>query len=271
MTNLSPVGEVPADDRIDLTRRVPAHGGFSLRLLRIELRRVLRNKRTMIFTVLLPTVFYVAFGATQHGTFTGTSLDVKAYEMITFALHGALTASASIGAGVAVERAQGWSRQLRLTPLTGSAYIGVKVITAMAAALVPVAIVFTIGAATGASLPAGYDWPEALVLAWLCGGAMASLGLFVGYLVPSENAMQILGPGISLLAFAGGLFYPLQQMNDTMQTVASYTPLWGLSQIARYPLLGGTFDLMWLVSAIGWVALFVAGAVWRFRSDTQRV
>jgi ABC-type multidrug transport system, permease component len=270
MTDYTAISAVPTADRIDLERRVPTRGGFNGRLLRIELVRVLRNKRTMIFTVLLPVVFYAAFGATQSGTFEGSSVDVKAYEMITFALYGAFAAAAAIGASVAVERAQGWSRQLRLTPLTGPAYISVKVVCAMVAAALPVIIVFAIGTATGATISAG-AWGASLFLSWLCGSLLASLGLFVGYLVPSENAMQILGPGISLLALAGGLFIPLEVMNHTMQTIASFTPLWGLSQIARYPLLGGSFDPMWLVSAVLWIGLFFAGAVWRFRRDTSRV
>lgn len=271
MTDYTALHAVPTAERIDLERRVPARGGFSTRLLRIELKRVLRNKRTMIFTVVLPVAFYAAFGATQSGKFSSANpIDIKAYEMITFALYGALAASAAIGASVAVERAQGWSRQLRLTPLSGSAYIAVKVVCAMVAAALPVIIVFAIGSATGAKLSAG-AWVSSLVLSWLCGSLLSSLGLFVGYLVPSENAMQVLGPGISLLAFAGGLFLPFELMNHTMQTLASFTPLWGLSQIARYPLLGGSFDPMWLVSAVVWIGLFFAGAVWRFRQDTSRV
>ncbi|RNI20466.1 ABC transporter permease [Flexivirga caeni] len=270
MTDVTAPRALPVDERIDLERRVPGRGGFNGRLLRIELLRVLRNKRTLIFTMLLPVVFYVAFGVPQSGRWPGTNFNPKSYEMISFALYGALAASCAIGASVAVERAQGWSRQLRLTPLTGPAYIGVKVLTALIAAALPVLVVFVIGASTGASMSTG-AWPLTFVLSWLAGGLFASLGLFVGYLVPSENAMQILGPGISLLAFAGGIFYPLAVMSHTMQNVASFTPMWGLSQIARYPLLGGSFNVMWLVSGVVWIGLFAAGAVWRFRSDTSRV
>ena len=35
-------------------RRVPPLGGFNLTLLGIELRRMLRNRRTIIFTLILP-------------------------------------------------------------------------------------------------------------------------------------------------------------------------------------------------------------------------
>ncbi|TWE12379.1 ABC transporter permease [Rudaeicoccus suwonensis] len=259
----------PLDTPINLDRKVPPRGGFNGELLLIELRRVLRNRRTMIFTVALPVIFFVAFGLPQKGNLTG-SINARAYEMISFAIYGAFAASTAIGASVSVERAQGWSRQLRLTPLSGAAYIAVKVIAAMAGAALPVIIVFAIGMGSGAKLGTG-ALIASLLLTWICGSVLASLGLFVGYVVPSENAMQILGPALSILAFGGGIFYPLAVMSHTMQQVASFTPLWGLSQIARYPLLGGSFDVMWMVSGVAWVAAFTLGAIWRFRSDTKRV
>ncbi len=42
----------------DLTRRVPPMGGFNLTFLGLEVRRMLRNRRTMIFTLIMPVVFY---------------------------------------------------------------------------------------------------------------------------------------------------------------------------------------------------------------------
>ena len=40
----------------------PPLGGFNPTLLRLELRRLLRNRRTMIFTVVMPVVFFLIFG-----------------------------------------------------------------------------------------------------------------------------------------------------------------------------------------------------------------
>ena len=48
-----------------------------------------------------------------------------------------------------------------------------------------------------------------LGLAWVGSVVFAAFGLFMGYLLPAENVMQILGPVLALLAFAGGLFVPL--------------------------------------------------------------
>lgn len=48
-------------------RRVPRRGGFSFTLLGLELLRKLRNRRTMIFTMIMPAVFYLIFGLTNNG------------------------------------------------------------------------------------------------------------------------------------------------------------------------------------------------------------
>ena len=51
--------------------------------------------------------------------------------MIGIAVYGAMLAATSGGAMVSIERAQGWSRQLRLTPLRPAAYIAIKILVAM--------------------------------------------------------------------------------------------------------------------------------------------
>ena len=101
----------------------PALGGFSLSFLGMEIRRVLRNRRTMIFILIMPAVFFLLFGLPQKGQTLDNGGSVVAYVMISLAVYGAMVATTSGGGMVAVERAQGWSRQLRLTPLTPTAYV----------------------------------------------------------------------------------------------------------------------------------------------------
>ena len=49
--------------------------------------------------------------------------------MVSMALYGAALTAASGGAMVAIERALGWSRQLRLTPLNPAVYIAMKALS----------------------------------------------------------------------------------------------------------------------------------------------
>ena len=254
-------------------RRVPPLGGFSLTFLRLEISRMLRNRRTLVFTLIMPPAFFLLFGglsdAYQHQV-AGRG-NVSAYLMISFAVYGSMIANTSAGASVAVERALGWSRQLRLTPLDPMAYIATKVMTAMVLGAVSVAIVFTVGAASGAVQMPTSAWIISGVVAWFCAIVFAAFGLFMGYLLPSENVMQILGPVLALLALMGGLFVPLDVLSHTLRTLAEYTPAYGVGKLARAALLGDGADLGAIANVLAWTALFGAGAVWRFRRDTARV
>src|SRR5262245_3090561 len=147
-------------------RRVPPLGGFNLTFLGLELRRMLRNRRTLVFVIVMPVVFYLLFGR-KGATIVGTSLNYQTFEMVSLALYGAMTACVSGGSMVAVERALGWSRQLRLTPLRPPAYIAIKILTAMVLSLISVVVLFVLGAATGVKLPM-HDWILCGLGAWLC-------------------------------------------------------------------------------------------------------
>jgi len=252
-------------------RTLPKFGGFSLGMIKLELRRMMRNRRTVIFTFIMPAVLFLLFGSNAGAkTEQVGGGNLAGYLLVSMAVYGAMLATTSGGAMVSVERAAGWSRQLRLTPLRPLAYIAIKLVLAMTIGLVSVAVAFAVGSVSGAKLPV-HAWIECGLLAWICALVFAAFGLFMGYLLPSENVMQILGPVLGVLSFAGGLFVPVEQLGHTFATIAKFTPVYGVGEIARYPL---THDgNLWLaaLNVIAWTATFAAGAMWRFRRDTARV
>ncbi|MFG1785155.1 ABC transporter permease [Rhodococcus oryzae] len=251
-------------------RRIPLAGGFSLGFLLLELRRMLRNKRTLTFTLVMPPAFFAIFGVqSDYTTQSYGSGNVTAYVMISMAVYGAMLATTSGGAMVSIERALGWSRQLRLTPLRPSAYVATKIAVAMALGLVSVSVVFLVGGVLGAHMPAA-AWLGCFLLAWLGSVVFAAFGLFMGYLLPSENVMQILGPGLAILAFAGGLFVP---PSGWFETVSRFFPTYGVAALARSPLgeIGAGTAAVAVVNLLVWAAIFVVGATVLFRRDTARV
>ena len=78
---------------------------------------MLRNRRTMFFTLVFPAALFFAIGSSDGWQEKVGHGNVAAYIMVSMALYGAALTAASGGATVATERALGWSRQLRLTPL----------------------------------------------------------------------------------------------------------------------------------------------------------
>jgi ABC-2 type transport system permease protein len=192
-----------------------------------------------------------------------------AYIMISMAVYGAMVGTTAGGAAVAVERSLGWSRQLRLTPLRPGAYVAMKVLTAMTLGLIAIVTEYAVGALSGVRL-APHVWLLSALAGWLGSFVFAAFGLFMGFLLPSENVMQFVGPILAVLAMFGGLFIPLSALSPTMRTVAHFSPVWGVGVIARAPLVGG-FSSGAILSVAAWTLVFGVGAMALFRRDTARV
>jgi ABC-2 type transport system permease protein len=238
----------------------------------------------MIFALIVPVVVFLFVGTNKSyandnaaavvGQHTPAHANVSAYLLVSMALYGAALATTAGGAMVSIERAQGWSRQLRITPLSPAAYIIIKAMVAMVLGLTSVLAVYIVGRITGVPhMLSGYTylWFVTAACVWIGALVFAALGLFIGYLLPSENVMQFLGLVMAAISFGGGLFYPLNQAAKPLQDIAKWTPMYGLNQLVHAPLLGGSIDIMWVVNAVAWLAIFVTGAVLLFRRDTARV
>ena len=254
-----------------LTRAVPPLGGFNTTLLRIELMRMLRNRRTIIFTLVFPAAMFFAFGSNEAAKHERAGEgNVSAYILLSMALYGAALIAASAGSTVALERSVGWSRQLRITPLVPVVYILVKALVAVVMGALAIGVVMLVGKLQGNAEMPLHVWLVGPLVTLLCTLTFAALGVFVGYIVPGENAVQILGPGLALLSFLGGVFIPIDQYAPVVRDIAYWTPMYGVAEIARYPL---THELPWyaLVNAVGWFLVFIAGAAWRMSKDTSRV
>ncbi|MDA8070832.1 MAG: ABC transporter permease [Actinomycetota bacterium] len=253
-------------------RASPPLGGFKVALVRLEVRRLLRNRRTIVFTIVVPVLFFLLFGLNSAYASRAVGRgNVSAFIMISMALYGAVLATSSGGAMVSVERLAGWSRQLRITPLQPAAYIAIKMATSLVLGLAAVLAVYTAGILTHKpSMPAEL-WVATGAALWIGSLLFAAFGLFVGYLLPSENVMQVIGFALMLFSFGGGLFIPLSQFSHPLRVLATYTPLYGLNELVHYPLVQGAFDWTWTANLVAWLVIFTAGATWRFRKDTARI
>jgi ABC-2 type transport system permease protein len=239
---------------------------FSPTYLALDIRRSLRNRRTMVFLVVMPVLFFLLFGA----SYRDSDPEAFAYVMVSMAVYGAMIATTSTGAQVSVERMQGWTRQLRLTPLRPTGYVLTKVVAALVLGVVPIVMVLVTGAILGADLSLA-QWVEVAVLAWICSLVFAAFGLFVGYLVPAENAMQFIGPLLGLMSFFGGLFVPLDQLPTALQHVAPWMPTYSVGLVARSPITHSGLTFVHVGGLVLWTAIFGLGTAVLFRRDTSRV
>lgn len=91
----------------------------TLRFAAYDLRRLLGDWAMLFFSMVLPVVLYLVFGAAMgYGSERVGSGNVKAYVMVGMALYAGITGAVAAAGSVVVEADTGWGRQLALTPLT---------------------------------------------------------------------------------------------------------------------------------------------------------
>ena len=244
-----------------------------------DFRRVMRDVPSMFFIVVLPAALFVFFGVLQGWVEAPAGRgNVSAYMMVSMACYGAAIATTSVAGTAAVERLQGWGRQLAMTPLGTRGYTLTKAVVGMAVAVVPLLLVFLVGAATSAAMDAGWRWVASGAILILCSAVFALYGLAAGLLFRSDNAVGAASGLLVVLGFLGNVFTPL---SGAMLEFARWTPMYGMVGLARYPITEGQVvtmsgapqtDSVWLLLAnvVGWTVVFAAVALFAARRATAR-
>ena len=252
--------------------RSPGHSPAALTgYAALDLRRQVRDRVQMFFVVGLPAFMYVVFGLGSDDP-VGSG-NVAMYVMVSMAAYGAVTATTGVAGSAALERTTGWGRQLALTPLRPGSFLALKTGLAMVVAAVPVALIYAIGAATGARGDWS-DWVLAAALVWLGSALFALYGLAVCLVFRGPNAPGIASGMIVVLAFLGNVFTP---MDGLMLDIGRLTPLYGYVALARFPLTEGWLpvggqDPLWLpvANVLAWTAIFSLVALWGVRRSRAR-
>ena len=143
-----------------------------------------------------------------------------------------------------------------------------KVLVSMVLGAIAIGSTFIVGSFNGVHLTAS-QWILSALAAWSASFVFAAFGLFMGFLLPSENVMQFVGPLLAAMAMFGGIFIPLKALPAALQSIARFTPMFGVGQLARAPLSGEISS--WAIGGvICWTLVFGAGAMALFRRDTAR-
>ncbi len=239
--------------------------------MRYELLRTFRNRRFFILSLGFPLVLYFLIAGPQrhNHNLAGTGLFAPLYYMIGMVSFGTMSGMLSSGARIAAERAVGWNRQLRISPLSTRSYLRAKILTAYMMALLTILVLYGSGVALGVSLPAG-RWLQMTVLILICLIPFAALGIAVGHMLTPDSIGPAVGGGVALLAFLGGTWFPIPDhgfLNDVGQLLPSY---W-LVQAGHVAFTGDPWPAKaWIVIAT-WTVVLALLARRAYRHDTGRV
>jgi ABC-2 type transport system permease protein len=226
-----------------MTTTAPRTGGRTLpslgRVFRsravVELKEFFRQREAVVFTLMLPVLLLVVFGAVLDYDL-GNGVSFIQYFIAGIIAAGVLGASLqNMAISIATERSDGTLKSLAGTPMPKSAYFVGKVVQVLAVTVAIIVILLTIGVLFyGVDLPSGGDW---LTFAWVIVLGSASctlLGISLSSLAKNgRSASATVTPFALLLQFISGVFFQFSAIPPWMQTVAAFFPLKWMAQGLR--------------------------------------
>lgn len=238
-----------------------------LAYMKFEARRLVREPRLIILTLVLPLIVFM-IASNNVGKLGG--VDVATYIMVSMAAYGVLVGVLSIGISVSQERASGWLRQLRITPLAPVKVVAAKALLGSLLAIPTVAVVgIAASSSKGVSLSA-VQWVELFGALWLGSLPFAALGLALGFWLSPQLTQPAMMLSTFGLAFLGGLFWPVETMPKTMAQIATWLPSnryaeLGWSVVADHAPSGRGVAIL-----VGWTAVLATLAAMSYRASAAK-
>ena len=236
--------------------------GYYARIFRKETRyefvKMLRTKAFSLSVIGFPVMFYLLFGSSnRHNMFAR-------YLMPSYSCMGVVSACLfGVGMGIAMERAQGWLELKQASPMPRMAYLGAKMISCAAFALVIVAALVVLGITIGGvSLTPAEGLKLGGVI--LAGSVpFTAMGLVIALLVPANAGPGVINLIYLPMSFASGFWMPVKYLPHWLQVMVPALPTYHLAQLAL-SIFGyaepGSLLTHW--EALAGFTLLMLGAAW---------
>ncbi len=228
-----------------------------LSYLTLEIRRSLRDRTFLALAVLWPAGSFLLF-STVFGSQPGSEgLTANTELMVAMATFGAFGATLiATGPRLALDRSDGWLRQVRLTPLSQSRLLAARLIAAIALTIPAICITLVVAALTRNIHLEAWEWP-ALVVALAAGCIpFAAIGMLVGTIADGDGASGLTMAVYLTMSALGGVWIPVSILPSTLQTVAHLLPSNRMAELG-WRIASGQAPTL---AAIGVLAAWLAAA-----------
>jgi ABC-2 type transport system permease protein len=196
---------------------------------KFEWLKSIRNPAFALPAILFPALFYIFFGVlmNQHNPQAAT------YLLCTYGTFGIIgPALFSFGAGLAVERGQGWLDIKDASPMPASARIVSRLLVSMAFSVM---VLVSLGLVAFSMTDVSLSLMQVLTLSTILvfgGLPFCLLGLTLGLLLKAESAPAVVNLVYLPMSFLSGLWIPITMLPNFLQSLAEFLPPYHLSQLA---------------------------------------
>ena len=239
---------------------------------RFELARLLHSWKFLAITVGFPVIFYMLFlNDHRPGKVVDGAVPWRVYLMVSMCSFGALVAALNAGGSrLSMERASGWARQLRVTPIPAWAYVATKVTASMLVVIPVLVMVEVVGITFGGVRLSFSTWVELTALLWVTAVPFAVLGALVGFMVNAETAYPVVTALMFVLGYFGGLFNPVTNMPHAMQEAARVLASFHHASLGLALLDGHGFGVQDALVLAAYSGVLGLAVIWKHRVDESR-
>jgi ABC-2 type transport system permease protein len=227
-----------------------------LAYLWLEAKRQWRDRQALLFRLGLPTGVYLILIAVQDRPGQPSGGLPWEGRMVALAALGAVISGLAAGPSLGEERASGWLRQLRVTPLRPSAAVVAKIVVAMSFALPAIALVAAAGGLTDHVTLGWARWVWLVGLMWLATAPITALGALLGLTFTAQAAQGATNLAFLVLWLLGGIFTPPDRLPEGLAAIARNLPSYGAIQVGQAAASGTLVP----AAAVAVLAAWTAGA-----------
>ncbi len=210
----------------------------------LEIRQFLRQRESVVFTLLFPVLLLLIFGSVFKNTIA-PGVTFSQYFVAGMIASGLInTGFQQLAIMIPLERDDGTLKRLRGTPMPPTSYFIGKILSVLACMIVQIVLLLVVGALMfGVQLPTDlgrwvtFTW---VTLLGITGSTLLGIA-FSSVPRSGRGASAMVTPIVLVLQFISGVFFIFNQLPSWMQNVASIFPLKWLTQGMRSVFLPESF------------------------------
>jgi ABC-2 type transport system permease protein len=224
--------------------KVPSALQLGLRRGQLEIKQFMRQRESVVFTLLFPVILLAIFGSVFKDTIA-PGVTFSQYFVAGLIASGLVnTGFQALAIMIPVERDFGTLKRLRGTPMPASSYFIGKTVLVLISTVIQILLLLGFGVLFfGLEMPT--DPAKWFTFAWLVVlGSACSTALGIAFsVVPKSGrgASAVVSPIVIILQFFSGVFFVFTQLPSWMQQVAAIFPLKWLTQGMRSVFLPDSF------------------------------
>ena len=224
--------------------KVPSAVQLGLRRGQLEIKQFMRQRESVVFTLLFPVILLAIFGSVFKDTIA-PGVTFSQYFVAGMIASGLVnTGFQALAIMIPVERDFGTLKRLRGTPMPASSYFIGKTVLVLISTVIQILLLLGFGVLFfGLEMPT--DPAKWITFAWLVVlGSACSTALGIAFsVVPKSGrgASAVVSPIVIILQFFSGVFFVFTQLPLWMQQVAAIFPLKWLTQGMRSVFLPDSF------------------------------